>query len=105
MKTTIKRIRNAVIAVVLGGAVTTGAVYGYTQWQRNEDKARYMEYAVSHRHIQPEAALLEWGKIQYLKTHSSFPKVFWNVYDISYTSAPQETRARWQREYDEQFLK
>ena len=67
---------------ILLGAVIAGslasAAWGFNQYQTMQAKAEYLKYAVAHRFSYTlqqtlNRALLEWGQIQYLKTHAALP--------------------------------
>lgn len=70
-----KRTSNLRKKILLGAFVASGitaAFWSFDKYQTMQAKAEYLEYAVTHN--KPlEKALLEWGKIQYLKTHSALP--------------------------------
>jgi hypothetical protein len=51
----------------------SGAAWSFSQYQTMQAKGEYLEYATAHN--KPlDKALLEWGKIQYLKTHATLPE-------------------------------
>jgi hypothetical protein len=61
--------------MLLGGFIALGlggAAWGFAQYQTMQAKGEFLEYAVAHK-VPLNLALLEWGKIQYLKTHATLP--------------------------------
>jgi hypothetical protein len=82
------------IALGLGGAA-----WGFNRYQTMQAKGEYLEYAVAHN--KPlDKALLEWGKIQYLKTHATLPEP--PVYRPEWNS---DSNRKAFQSYNEQFLK
>ena len=93
-------LRKKILLGTLIAAGILGAAWGFNQYQTMQAKAEYLEYAVAHN--KPlEKALLEWGKIQYLKTHASLPTP--PNYGGIYASDPKSVADL--KAYNEQFLK
>jgi hypothetical protein len=92
-------MKKFVIALIAASSLACG-VWGFNQYQTMQAKGEYLAYAVAHN--KPfEKALLEWGKIQYLKTHATLP-----------TAPVSATGVSWDgnyvaalKSYNEQFLK